>query len=246
MSTSARIVQYYLPLCVAMLNLAMVRNTPQGVDELSPAEILEQLLAQEHVWGNEQAMAYYEMIERNPDMFIDPLRVKLGLPTSIDELALTDRLHSIERALGVLNAIGPDRGKPIAREVFDNIDREIALSHDLERKDGTVKNLDRLRGGVLRLMKKFGDGYAVDCCVREIGSSREFANRVIMLEYLEATAPYRPDVRPKLEEMYNAPDSALRNNPQLKRVLDAMDAADKGKKPEGKDAESRPEGERKP
>ncbi len=51
-----------------------------------------------------------------------------------------------------------------------------------------------------------------------------------MLRYLEEVAPLRPDIHPRLEEMYKSPTSPLRNHPQLLRVLEAIEKAEGEKK----------------
>lgn len=84
-----------------------------------------------------------------------------------------------------------------------------------------------LRNAVIDVLGDYGDSTAVETCLQGLTEEREYMSGadVVMFRYLEKVAPLRPDIRPKLEEMYNSPESPLRNNPQLLRVLEAIDKA---------------------
>ena len=60
--------------------------------------------------------------------------------------------------------------------------------------------------------------------------SRAYGDKVYVPRTPSQVAPLRPDIRAKLEEMYNSPISPLRNHPQLLRVLEAVDRAEAEKK----------------
>lgn len=86
-----------------------------------------------------------------------------------------------------------------------------------------LQNVARLRDQTLKALSEFSDPYAIVKCVENLKLERNFMTEFVMLSYLEKVAPLRPDIRPKLEEMYNSPTSPLRNHPHLLRVLKAMD-----------------------
>lgn len=97
-------------------------------------------------------------------------------------------------------------------------DKELQQEHD---------RVVSLRSSALDILGEFGDPGAVDLCMEKVLEEYEHMRGadVVMLRYLEKVALLRPDIRPKLEEIYNLSTSPLRNNPQLLRVLDAMDKA---------------------
>jgi hypothetical protein len=219
----------FVLICLLVTKLGILR-----ADTQTPDKILEQLLAQEHQWGNEEVKDLVEMIEQNPDPYMPALRIHLRLPAEIDDLASAERLHFLERVLGIVRIVGP-QGRLIAQSFFDQVSTQIELSSAVSRKPETVRNLKQLQRGILKLMIHIKDDYAVDYCVRQVTSEQELASRNVMLEYLAVTATTRPDIRSKLEEMNNSPTSSLRNHPQLLRVLDAIDKAATEQKKEGND-----------
>lgn len=80
-----------------------------------------------------------------------------------------------------------------------------------------------------------------EICIDDLAEEREYMSGAdaVMFRYLEKVAPLRPDIRPKLEEMYNSSDSPLRNHPQLLRVIEAIDRAEAEKE---RNSQSQPEG----
>lgn len=191
-------------------------------------------------------------VRDEPSAYMDVLTEFLTLPEQIDESLDVSRL---EGTLGLLGAIGQrhggrDVGKAARRAVqdfFDQVASELAMrspgdpTEDARQKQELMRSLVRalsgLQRGNLRVLAGFNDPYAVDYCVNTIEEERKYMRGtwVVMLRYLEKVAPLRPDSRPKLEAMYNSPDSPLRNHPQLLRVLDAMDKAAAEQKKEGDD-----------
>lgn len=102
--------------------------------------------------------------------------------------------------------------------------------HDRGLPSDTVLlfHLDRLCGMALKMLTEFEDSEAIDEVVVRLGKAK-IALQTDMFRYLEKVAPLRPDIRSKLEEMHDSPDSPLRNHPQLLRVLEAIDRAEADK-----------------
>ncbi len=178
------------------------------------------------------------VLVEHPEVFLPLLsaRVETLGPASSEPL----EPGRIVRSLGVLGLVtqfGPGKSSRLVnatlRAGFRRAD-EIRTSsetpdHDRDppRNAILLSNLDLLCGVTLDMLAEFDNSEAIDEVVEKLGEA-EIGLQTVMLRYLEKVAPLRPDIRPKLVEMYQSATSRLRNHPQLLRVLEAIDKAEGG------------------
>jgi len=200
---------------------------------------------------NKDTKRLLSKVRDEPSAYMNVLTEFLTLPEQIDESLDVTRL---EGTLGLLGSIGrrhrgTDVGKAArkaVRDFFDQVASELEVldlkmqspndptenaGENQELTRSLVRALSGLQRGNLRILGRFNDPYAVDHCVKTVEQERKYMRGtwVVMLRYLEKVAPLRPDIRPKLEKMYDDPGSSLHNNPQLLRVLKAIDRAEADK-----------------
>ncbi len=215
--------------------VARLANLRHGLRDLPPEE-----------------KALLDDVRKNPASYAEAVAEAAKLPESIAELPQYYELRKVGGALGLARELGLEHGGPIARQVFSDSYRLLQEYRKREpssepvRQDETERYVEALVGSALDVMGRLGDHVLAPRIVDVLAGDDKLLEPSI-LEYLEKIAPLRSDIRPKLEEMYNSETSPLRNNPQLLRVLKAIDAAEKEKKLDRKkDAESDSEGERNP
>ncbi len=145
------------------------------------------------------------------------------------------RVQRRSRALGLLGLIGGDLARSTLIKDYQRITTQV---REIDRRESvgqfdtypsnSIEILLHLRVHTLMQLTELGAVELVDEIMTDIPVA-DGPTRVVMIDYLEKVAPLRPDIRPKLVEMYQSPTSRLRNHPQLLRVLEAIDRAEADK-----------------
>jgi len=176
-----------------------------------------------------------EDVMQRPAHYVNAVKDSLGLPSGSDVATWEREGRRLGNTMYLIQLMGPQQAGGMARDFFDRVTSEIATHEGGDRVDDRPNGLDALTASVrvlldlqkgsLGVLAEFRDPHAVDYCVRTVERERRYMRGtwVEMLNYLELVGPFQPDIRPRLEDMYNSPDSPLRNHPQLLRVLQAMD-----------------------
>jgi hypothetical protein len=227
---------------VVALSLAGIMVCAQVRHEKHPGpeDVIAQLISLRH--GGAEHMMPPEInelrgeVKENPRVYAPAIAKYLVLPPDGAPSLPRDDARTLFSALALARLIGPDQGGPIIRTFHDVVAAHLSKCRRTDSKDGLANNdhqrpqnctyLILLRDGTLEALAEFADPYAVETCVSMIEAERKHMTEISSLRYLEKVAPLRPDIRPKLEEMYDSPDSPLRNHPQLLRVLEAIDKAE--------------------
>ncbi len=207
----------------------------------SPEKVVSRLLSLRHgllrrTMDNETE-ALLDAVLANPAPYADAIAVALDLPEDEARIGTTAGLHRVSCAITLAKMIGHEHAAPMVHRFFDKVSNRVVQyrSHaeDSDARKQVYRNILLLQNWTLDALGEFGDRYAIDECVKTVGSIEtekgDLASQVVMLRYLEKVAPLRPDIRPKLAEMYQSRASRLRNNPQLQRVLEAIDRAEADK-----------------
>jgi hypothetical protein len=182
-----------------------------------------------------------QQLRADPQLFTQAVQHVLTLSKDEMQLASLEKRLRLERALQLASLMGRDHAGALIRDFYDDIGATRTRYSERETqtpRDAIIENLRRMQWLTLRVMGEFGDTYAVDGIIRDLtrqGTDDQYAQ----LEYLSKVAEHRLDIRDKLEHLFTDGKSPLRNNPQLKRVLEAMDRAAAEQKKEGDDDKSR-------
>jgi len=245
-------------LTIAICLTASGQQIKDSVLLASPDAAVEYLVSLRHglTFLDEEAQRVLEGVKAKPETYVGALQKILSIPLDDQLLSSLDDVHRLSRALDLARQMDSRHTGNVVHRFFDataRVSRNLrSRRQPAERVDPdsrlerAYRNVVLLRDDSLKVLSDFNDPYSVDVCVDSIEEERKTTSEVVMLQYLEKVGPLRPDIRPKLEEMYNSPDSPLRNNPQLLRVLEAMDTADREKNQDKKNPEFRPKGERNP
>ena len=211
---------------------------------LTPDGTVKHLISLPHglMFLNEEDAKLLEGVKANPAPYVPILERVLALSDDA-EIASDETRMRLVRAIDLARLIGAEQAGKVVRRFFDSIHDRFAdiRATDVTRIPETgvliighaSSNAVMLRNHALDALADFGDAYAVDTCIRSIEAERKLMTEVVMLRYLEKVAPLCPAARPKLEKMYDSLDSPLRHNPQLLRVLEAIDEAEAEKKRDG-------------
>jgi hypothetical protein len=219
---------------IAALAMGLGHLEAQTPTTQSPEKVVDTLLKSRHGLRDlsPDKQDLLEDLRSHPAFYKGAVSDAMQLPSNNQELPSHEDLRRVGGALGLAKQLGAEHGSDSVRKLFDETSTLWQRVKD-ERTTQTNESMHKrnellraLRANALDVLSDFDDVSAVPYVLTRV-MEEDIATVTVMLRYLEKVAPLRPDVRPRLEAMYNSPDSPLRNHPQLLRVLEAMDKAKK-------------------
>lgn len=224
---------------IAMVFAQSIYGVQNDVHLLTPQEVFDRFVSFRHglverVMDADTKALLHQVIE-HPTVYADVIAnaMEIGRNSPVDDKTY----KRVGIAIGLARRTGrPDLfAQPVNRLIEQTavqvkeyrlkIEPKMPIEDEVLRSE--YQHVLALRSSAIDVLGSFVHGDAIGLCIESLSEEREYMSGadVIMLRYLERVAPLRPDIRPKLEEMCNSSDSPLKNNPQLLRVLQAMDKA---------------------
>lgn len=227
--------------CGFLVFLLPTNGDEELLQALTPEAAVEHLIALRHGLSflDDENQALLDRVTKAPERHASALAIVLAKRLEEQMLTSLDEVHRLSRAIDLARQIGQPHTRESLHEFFHEATRSLASLRSAPHKNPRqahssvqrrLHNAALLRDQTLKVLSEFNDPYAVDICVESLETERNLMMEFVMLGYLVKVAPLRPDIRAKLEEMYNSPISPLRNHPQLLRVLEAVDRAEAEKK----------------
>lgn len=231
-------------IAIATLSFLSTLGAREQLDSRTPDEVFDSLVSFQHGLAermmDEETRALLRGVVENPIVYVQVISNAMKFRS---EVPMDD--YSYRRAGTAIGlARKTDRADLFSQSVLPLIEqltkriehlREIVkpkIAVENEKVRGEYQRVLVLRSSALKLVSDWGDPGAAQLCIEWLIEEREYMSGadIVMLRYLQEVAPLRPDIRTKLEAMYNSKTSLLRKHPQLLRVLEAIDKAEAEKK----------------